>query len=126
MYLYEVYYNQNAKVNQVILSRHGFSIKAAIFSFLWAGYHGMWYILISGILINSIIIFGIGNPIMLALGQITLITISIFFGIFASDILTFHLNIKGYQLYDIVYANSKIDGEYKFYKKLLRKYTKQN
>lgn len=115
MNLYEVYYKQNSKLYKVLPYNTNFSIKAAIFSPIWALYHGLWYFLAIYAFCYYLTTFG---NLQLTIQPIVKMALAAFFGIFAYDLRSLHIRLQGYKLCDVVCAGSQDEGEYKFYQKL--------
>lgn len=115
MNIYAVYINPDREDSHFILISKGFSFKAAILNLFWALYYKMWRVVFILLMVNILVFILQTNNI--AGGVIALIhfaTMAIF-GFFTTELREYYLQQKGYQLQDIVLAQSELEAEVKFF-----------
>lgn len=104
--------NNSRKIQDIILVKEGFCIKAFIFNGLWFLYHKMWLEFLVLITIDlALSSFADLDKIVLQLGFVFII------GINANYWRVEHLKKNGYKFYGIVFANSMAEAQLKSVKK---------
>ena len=111
MNIYSVYTDSRKKKSNPILIKQGVSLVAGIFNFFWAIYHKMW--LVAGM--TFIVTLTIGGTKSLYLVYSVNVAILFLFGFFASEIQEYHAVRKGFELSDIVLAQSEEEAEVRYY-----------
>ncbi len=114
MHIYEIYTGNERNDTPIEILKSGFSFSAAVFTPFWALYYRMWLVAAIALCINLAITYLQKDTTIFSLALIIELFFIFIFGMFASDIREWHLLNKGYNLQDIVIADSEIEAELKF------------
>lgn len=111
MNIYSVYTDSSKKKRNPILIKQGFSFVAAIFNFFWAIYYKMWFIAGS----TAILTLLLGNIKSMYLAYSINIAILFLFGFFASEMREYYATRNGFELSDVLLAQSEEEAEVRYY-----------
>lgn len=122
MKTYAIYGKEESELSyKYYYLEEGFSSKAMIFNVLWFLYHKLWFASIAFIFFASLILeLGATNIIKPFGILLSIIILLITLGFTAKDLLRKKLLNYGYQLVEIIIADSLDQAEYKFISKLTK------
>lgn len=108
MKMYAAYIYDDGEKRILKCLRQGWSIKAGIFSLVWALYHKMWFVFIIGAILALAFLK------VPALFIPTKLFMFLFFSLYAEDLREWYLQKDGYDIDDIVMANNEDEAVLKY------------
>lgn len=115
MKIYTIYAILNQDNISPLIVRQGFSFTACILGPFWALYHKMWGVVFLFCLINFLIQSNQISQHSILFSYCFDIAKIFLFGFFASELQEYYAKKRGYDLTDIILANTEEEAEVKYF-----------